>query len=355
MCVACAQTETCSEDRECVPRTGCGPGVCPGCCMGDVCVAFDRDTACGSGGDACVACDSGETCIDGVCSAASSCGPASCAGCCDESGACREGTDVTACGATGALCEACADGWSCEAGECRPPCEEWCGGCCDAEGTCRDGLADGACGDAGGACVDCGADAVCTDGTCVELSCSESCDGCCAGDSCLAGDLSGACGTSGAACVDCGPAFTCSAFGECEVDPDSRWDLVAVRASFSVFNPSGALWDSGASGRPDAYVSAEASDADGTGFAGSTERVDDTTTPVWDELVLVDVPARALRRGVTLRVRDYDLLSRDDDIGWCYWLPSHGAFGARVTLTCPARTADPETVETELTVRLERH
>lgn len=355
-CVGCADTEACDPDtRTCVMRTGCGPGTCPGCCMGDVCVAFDRDEACGADGEACVACGAGATCVDGVCTEASSCGPMSCDGCCDGSGACVPGDATAACGDGGGLCEACDTGWSCDEGTCRPPCEDWCGGCCDAGGVCRDGSSDAACGDGGAACMDCGGDAECIDGTCVELSCSETCGGCCSGDACLDGDLSGACGVGGVACVDCGPGFTCSFFGDCEVDPASRWDLYAVRASFSVFSPSGSLWDSGSSGRPDAYTSGEASAADGTTYTGQTARVDDTTTPVWDELVLEDVPARDLRRGTTLRVRDYDFLSRDDDIGWCYWIPSHDAFrSGRVTLICPPRS-DPATVETELTVRLERH
>lgn len=350
-CVACGDGEEC-QDGACAPRGGCNEATCPGCCRGDVCVAIERDDACGSGGAECVSCARGESCVDGTCLAASACGPESCGGCCTDGDVCEDGTDVSACGRSGGLCEACADGWTCVDGTCEPPCEEWCGGCCDAEGRCQGGAADAACGDAGGACVDCGAGAECRDGACVDLSCAETCGGCCEGGACLDGDLGGACGSGGDACVDCGPAFTCAS-GTCMVDPLSRWDLRAVRASFSPLNPSGSSWDTGSG--PDAYLTAEV--MTGTSAAtGQTTRDDDTTSPFWFEVVLTDVRARDLKGGITMRIRDFDSFSRDDDIGYCYWLPSDGAFSrGRVVLRCPARSADPETVEVELVVYLERH
>ncbi len=348
MCTACSASQAC-VDGTCTTRDSCGPGDCEGCCNGVECITDNRDDACGGAGAACVACDSAESCVDGECVIPPDCNPGNCAGCCDGTSSVT-GADTTACGAGGAMCAACEVGWACEAGMCVPPCAERCDGCCAGE-TCLDGATDESCGFGGAACVSCGAANVCSSGVCSDRTCSDTCDGCCDGDLCLSGGLSGACGASGSACVDCGDGFDCPS-GACQVDPASRWNLRIVRATFSAIDPSGGAWDAGG-GAPDPYAKVQV-ESGGSTLEESTERLDNTTSPTWDEVVLTGIRADDLMREVIIDIRDHDPITLDDAIVYCRWLPSNNAFVVgRVTLTCPV-SSGPDTVQGQVTVALER-
>ncbi|HEY6460160.1 MAG TPA: hypothetical protein VIY73_08410 [Polyangiaceae bacterium] len=102
---------------------GCDPSNCDGCCSGDVCLVGATDEACGAGGVACAACNGGTTCTrdpNGAfgCAAVTPCDPSTCGGCCDGL-VCALGDQDVACGTGGVACAACASGQSCGAGACR--------------------------------------------------------------------------------------------------------------------------------------------------------------------------------------------------------------------------------------------
>lgn len=88
--------------------SGCSKS-CSGCCNSQGnCVDVPHTGACGRGGAACVACGSGESCVNGACKKASGCTTNSCpTGCC-QSGECQSGDKPSACGKGGAACKVCA-------------------------------------------------------------------------------------------------------------------------------------------------------------------------------------------------------------------------------------------------------
>lgn len=349
MCAACDDGELCT-DGVCLERQSCGPDDCEGCCDGLTCVTDERDDACGGQGRACVACGAGQMCVDGECVMPAVCNPDNCDGCCDGTD-CVLGDQLDACGTGGVMCAACQAGWTCEAGACVAPCAERCDGCCDGE-TCLLGNDDTLCGRGGESCADCGGTGVCSSGMCADRACSDTCEGCCDGDLCLSGTLSGACGAEGAACIDCGAAFDCGV-GRCQVDPASRWNLTIVRATFSALDPSGSAWDSGG-GAPDPFAQVRV-DSAGATLTERTARIDNTTTPNWDELVHSNVRADDLMREVIIDIRDHDPISPDDPIVYCRWLPSNDAFlWGRIILSC-SETTGPATIAGEVTVALERN
>lgn len=178
-CLVCGANQTCASGR-CAGSVGggaagggsagggpgggagsCNQTTCAtGCCQGGTCQP-PSVAQCGSNGNACVRCGTGQTCISGLCTA--------CSGCINVStGLCQVGTSNLACGRNGAVC---AD----------------CGG-----GTCVNGTCSG-----GG----------CTSSTCPS--------GCCNGTACVqpANQSAGQCGRGpgmgGAACRACGTSETC--------------------------------------------------------------------------------------------------------------------------------------------------
>jgi len=178
----------------------CGEGEAqdgkPACEAGDTlcgtsCVDTNTDERhCGACG---VACDAGETCVDGACTVSCPAGQELCDGGCYDLD-----TDVQHCGSCGT---ACTDGQVCAEGACVeacPPGQELCdGGCFDLASSAQN---CGACGTA------CGAGEVCVDGGCA-TSCpagQEVCDGACFNLG-TANDHCGACGNAcgdGQVCVD---------------------------------------------------------------------------------------------------------------------------------------------------------
>ncbi|MBX3221210.1 MAG: hypothetical protein KF795_11875 [Labilithrix sp.] len=216
-CAACGANAACVQDglpnaRTCQPVQACGPANCPGCCVGNQCVVSTTPLACGTNGQACKTCSASQVCDPlGNCVSGSECNPATCAGCC-VGDICAVGTQQTACGTAGALCQNCA-GQSpprvCQAGSCQLPA---CGpstcpnGCCSGN-TCVTGTLDNACGAiGGGACTDCSAsNQACQDRQCVTRCGPANCAGCCrANNTCDALGISNAsCGQGGVACANC--------------------------------------------------------------------------------------------------------------------------------------------------------
>jgi hypothetical protein len=95
-------------------------GACTGCVdAAGSCQTGTTVTACGSGGNACVACGTNQSCVNGACVTTP------CSGCIDAAGTCQSGTTVTACGSGGNACVACGDGQTCTNGVCTavPACE----------------------------------------------------------------------------------------------------------------------------------------------------------------------------------------------------------------------------------------
>jgi hypothetical protein len=92
---------------------------------------------------------------------------ASCNGCVDDQGHCVKGPDDEACGTGGVACQACTSNQSCstdfecenleDTGECNA---SNCSGCC-AGNLCLGGSADDSCGSAGEQCLSCGDNGVC--------------------------------------------------------------------------------------------------------------------------------------------------------------------------------------------------
>src|ERR1700722_18197529 len=90
----------------------CSETTCPrGCCTAEgKCVDGTGNAACGSAGDLCAVCPSGESCSAGsrMCVGPGACSMLNCpAGCCDQSDRCQLGSAVTACGTAGHACENC--------------------------------------------------------------------------------------------------------------------------------------------------------------------------------------------------------------------------------------------------------
>jgi hypothetical protein len=97
---------------------------------------------------------------------ATACTAPSCLGCCDASGNCQPGSSPSACGVSGAFCQACPLG-ACSANRCSAACSAaTCHGCCDSEGTCQPGTNPSACGPIGGSCAACSGAQTCDGGTC---------------------------------------------------------------------------------------------------------------------------------------------------------------------------------------------
>jgi hypothetical protein len=210
---------------------------------------------------------------------------------------------------------------------------------CTAGGECLAGTSAAACGADGDACQACGGGDVCLAGECVTpepAGCGPAnCDGCCDGDVCLSGTSGGACGDDGEACLDCGTRGICETAGgdhRCEVDPTSRWNLVALSATLPEKKVGGQSWDLNG-GLPDGFARGKRGD---TTLATTSTR-DNTLEPVWNQPIARGLRAADLA-GVAIEVLDDDATG-DDLIGRCS-LPgfSFEAFGGEPrTLVCSAQ------------------
>lgn len=165
--------------------------------------------------------------------------------------------------------------------------------------------------------------------------CAATCGGCCDGDACLSGSSPNACGTGGEACEVCDPGFVC-AEGGCTVDLTSRWDVLADSADVFEDNAGGTPWDSGG-GLPDPYVEMKTNDGVDE-IEGSTDAEGDTLAPVWNHIVLEDVPAGALiDNGIETTLFDDDgILNGSDSMGTCTVTLDDADFtGNTLTAVCP--------------------
>lgn len=148
----------------------------------------------------------------------------------------------------------------------------------------------------------------------VDDSCGPAnCNGCCDGKICLGGNANNTCGAGGDACFDCGSHSVCvQGFGSCDIDPNSKWNIMAVDAKVPEKKANGKdTWDVGG-GLPDLFAKAE---LNGTEL-GETSVVKDTLTPAWDnEVIVTSVRAEDVAK-VSIELIDKDLAS-DDPVGKC--------------------------------------
>jgi hypothetical protein len=171
-------------DASSPPPGPCGPFTCPdGCCLNGSCFVatvgadgvFPVDIPCGSNGEECATCPSGDTCLGGGCQRdlGQLCTPENCAGCCllaagdNGSGStqCFVGTQDRFCGSGAGQCSSCTPGTN--GGHCAPSSPG--GGHCEDVGECN----------------------------------ATNCAGCCSGKLCVVGSQDVGCGTHGVACQDC--------------------------------------------------------------------------------------------------------------------------------------------------------
>jgi hypothetical protein len=136
------------------------------------CQPGDAPLACGSGMNMCQACAIGQQCINGACMMGA-CGPQSCAGCCVQNFCVVPSMQANAvCGAMGAACMSCQNGQTCQNGMCAAPpvCNaSTCNGCCQ-NGQCVGGNSRMSCGTGGVACARCTPNEVCTQGVCAAVA-----------------------------------------------------------------------------------------------------------------------------------------------------------------------------------------
>ncbi len=174
-CDACTPDKTCTLGQCTAKQAGCDG--CQGCCHEDTCMLGNTSAACGAGGGACQSCGADEVCDDGGCLTppepcdASNCG----GGCCTGEGACLpyDKQDLPFCGKGGDPCTVCPPAaLQCEQGTCveTQACASFCGaGCCDAQDQCishqqQDSIG---CGTAGALCEPCAGGTSCVAGQCV--------------------------------------------------------------------------------------------------------------------------------------------------------------------------------------------
>jgi hypothetical protein len=235
------QLEDCADAKLCCPANrlhsrpycalecDCDVDTCPnGCCDADgQCLAGHVGSACGTGGDSCVACTGTASCGGGgVAQKCGTCNASNCPnGCCSAAG-CQVGTATAACGAGGQTCVACGGSDTCGGGGSSKKCGSCDAsscptGCCTAAG-CQAGTASSACGSGGNACGVCKLPETCG-GTGVPKSCGNA--GCSAtvDNSCGYDQFMGCCPV-GKWCVAKAPstgAFfgCCQAFGQ----SDTSW------------------------------------------------------------------------------------------------------------------------------------
>jgi hypothetical protein len=111
--------------------------------------------------------------------------------------------------------------------------------------------------------------------------------GCCAGSICIPMPTATQCGHGGAACQACASCQRCSSAGACELDPMSHWQMTAVSAVLAKKTPGGRDWDPNGEPfggpLPDPFAQFEMPVGTAIGW---TSTLIDTTTPMWNELLV---------------------------------------------------------------------
>jgi len=101
--------------------------------------------------------------------------------------------------------------------------------------------------------------------------------------------------------MDCAPGFIED--GErCTVDPDARWDVVVLAATFDPLDPDGDNWDLN-DGLPDGYVYIEFGSKP---FEVETEKDNEKLNPSWNATLIWGLSAAELRSHFELSLYDYD-------------------------------------------------
>jgi hypothetical protein len=260
---------------------------CPGCCQGNECKGGTEASACGKGGHECASCHGGSPyCVEGVCTGGSSCNQ-TCSGCC-EGDVCRGGSATGACGLGGVNCAVCVGADQCVTGYCKG-----------------------------------------------SGSCASTCSGCCVGEACQGGTTTSACGSGGATCAACATNHRCGAARTCEVDPTSRWDIVAVDAQLPALDPNGDTWDSYAYTDPDGFVTIYTYISGAQHLEGDSPVVNDSLTPVWNAVVLAGVLAgEILDGGLGFALYDYDPTTFNDYIDSCSGFVPEAEFDGQPHAAC---------------------
>ena len=284
---------------------------CEGCIGSNgACFNGTLNSACGSGGTACVVCDSasGELCDENECVPPPPCSAESCDGCCNAAGECVTTASDNACGSGGGECVDCtlSDGTCTAEKTCKAPCgPENCMGCCDESGTCISGTTNAVCGGNGEACQACGPDEECevststggarVAGECINTSCAATCDGCCDGDTCREGLVGEACGTGGAQCQDCGENSFCDDSQMCTPRSDVKWNLILLQGTFPDKKADGDSWDGPIGPNPDPFVEASYRDLATGDEITSSSSAASGNAPVWNETLFMGLTAEEIR------------------------------------------------------------
>jgi hypothetical protein len=111
LCINCGPGYVCDTSNDTPFPTctiACSPQNCKGCCVRGVCSTGTDPASCGTGGNGCVLCAAGQSCLNGACITLSQCGPTLCAGCC-QNDVCLVGRDDTTCATGGGPCQNCTD------------------------------------------------------------------------------------------------------------------------------------------------------------------------------------------------------------------------------------------------------
>jgi hypothetical protein len=130
-CLMCNHGEQCVGGVCTAEQQQCGPVNCTGCCdLSGACVETSSTSACGTRGHDCAVCTTGQQCVGGACIGGGPCGSDTCPGCCDSSGACVQESTTASCGSQGEQCAACETGQECKNGQCSCT-PSACNGCCE--------------------------------------------------------------------------------------------------------------------------------------------------------------------------------------------------------------------------------
>jgi len=338
-----------TTDGDDVTDGGCSGCMLPNDAGMDQCVAGNDREACGSGGEACTQCGENEECKNGTCQQ-KPCSPADCDGCC-ENGECKEGTSSTACGKGGEACSQCQGDTRCTAAR---RCES-CNGCWTDSDECKNGDTSRHCGTGGETCQRCASDEKCEGGTCIEKSCSETCQGCCDGSSCLTGSRDDACGSGGESCKQCGDGYECDFTDSCDLDRNSRWDVIAISGDVPTSDQNSVFYDHRGN-PPDPYIEVEVEGFTET-TSGKSDTDKDDTTPFWYDTTAKDVRAADLKRTdkTTFTIKDEDpwYAGGDDKIASCAGNFEDNHFRGSIEWTCVNHKNASQPVEVNYKFKLE--
>ena len=187
------------------------------------------------------------------------------------------------------------------------------------------------------------------------------CDGCRGpGGTCLPGYTAVACGQGGETCQSCGEGSSCQdracvdddgdgGDGDDDdgddddgdqVDPSSRWDLTLLSATVSEVDVNGNLWDAG--GLPDVYVDVYIGSG-GQQLHVASQTIDETTSPVWNQMMATDLPAARFLEELSVAVVDRDTVFTYNTIGHCTAALDSSWFGAdQMVIDCPRDVAQDQ-------------